>query len=173
MKRVAIKMLIYCVLVISVLVLTYYANYAMVYHHKASALSWLAVGGSTAYIVLHVRQVREVQRNKCIVTAFAFMFFYSLHIIGLLVFILLHRFREKLSIAIYGGRSVNEDGGYLERLLSIAPEIILLSLGYWLVDTFREYTVWHSYLLRPLPLVLLGLIVFALGVVRLMAASKK
>ena len=172
MKHFPIKLLIYCVLMVSVLPLTFFVNYAMVYHIKAAALSWLAVGGSIASILLHLRQPKGMQGKKWLITAFAFIFFYSLHIVGLVIFILLHRFREKLSEVVYGTKMSEEPPISMERISSIAPEIILLSLGYLLVDTFREYTVWHTFSLRALPLSSFGLIVVTLGVIRLMADRK-
>jgi hypothetical protein len=114
-----------------------------------------------------------MQGKQWLITAYAFILFYSLHVIGLVIFILIHRYREKLSKIVYGYNSFDEPPLSLARISSIAPEIILLSLGYLLVDTFREYTVWQSFSMRSLPLVSLGLIVVALGVIRLMATSKK
>lgn len=173
MNRLLFKILIFCSLVAGALALTYFANYAMVYHLKAAALSWLAVGGSAICIFLYLRQSSGMQGKQWLITAYAFILFYSLHVIGLVIFILIHRYREKLSKIVYGYNSFDEPPLSLARISSIAPEIILLSLVYLLVDTFREYTVWQSFSMRSLPLVSLGLIVVALGVIRLMATSKK
>lgn len=143
----AYKVLIYSILIVSLILFSYLANYAMVFRITAAVVSYLAIAGVLCWNLYHLCG-KKLQKSKPGLL-FAILSLYSLHrwfiVSGIIISFLIDR---------RSGSVLPPANQTLQRARILLPEILISGPVLLGMDVAREYSVWHNWNFQLIPVLL-------------------
>ena len=141
------------------------ANYAMIFRTTAMVISWAAIAISIICIggILFTAKGWK-QREQLMSQAWAGVVLFSLNK-WMIPFLLIFLYFIKKLFRNYTFSIPETTANNLslrKKTVLILPDILLLSISFFIVDLVRNYTVWHEFSLKPLPVIIIGTEILAL-----------
>lgn len=146
------KILTYSILTITLSLISYFSGYGMVFRITAAVVSYLSIGLVLMRILFLIYSKKQ-QSLSMLDHLWTFLALYTLSPISIalmeLLVILVNRNTKKEGAAPV----ISETTPFL-RLSNLLPEIFFSGLTILCMDIAREHSVWHEFIIRPLPLIL-------------------
>ncbi len=160
------KLLTYSIITLISVVSVFLANYALVYPLTAKIVSGFALLISLSHFLMVLFHPKGwLQKEKNFLGMWVGPLLYSLNKIMSPIAILLLLWAQPVLL-----RWMNQSEkahvpqtGFLDKWKQSSSELIWISISYFMLDIFREYTVWHEFQLPTFPtLLLLGVMLNAI-----------
>jgi hypothetical protein len=146
------KILIYSILTVALSLISYFSGYGMVFRITAAVVSYLSVGLVLSRILFLIYSKKQ-QPVSIVDHLWTFLALYTLSPISIalmeLLVILVKRWTKK-----QGAAPVLSGTTPMYRLSALLPEVFFTGLAFLCMDIAREHSVWHEFVVRPLPLLL-------------------
>jgi hypothetical protein len=146
------KILIYSILTVVLSLISYFSGYGMVFRITAAVVSYLSVGLVLSRILFLIYSKKQ-QPVSIVDPIWAYLALYTLSPITIAtmgLFIILVNRRSKKE----GAAPVLSVTTPFYRLSALLPEVFFTGLAFLCMDIAREHSVWHEFVVRPLPLLL-------------------
>jgi hypothetical protein len=146
------KILIYSILTVALSLISYFSGYGMVFRITAAVVSYLSVGLVLSRILFLIYSKKQQSVSK-VDPIWAYLALYTLSPItiatmGLFVILVNRRSKKEGAAPVRSGTTP------FYRLTALLPEVFFTGLTFLCMDIAREHSVWHEFVVRPLPLLL-------------------